>query len=140
MFEVSKIHCGYLKDIKLQSLLQKNVSKNTSRVLNLWINKISINLWRTGVTSGVLTSSMTSSGLDNPTRLSRLKSLKQNDVKHYGWFNLQTDFLALQKHSCMPSPAAPDPIRVQSCVCCLFWTNRNCMALTSIFLSISLSN
>ena len=28
-------------------------------------------------------------------------------------------------HSCMPSPLAPDPIRVQSCVCCLFWTNRN---------------
>ena len=23
-------------------------------------------------------------------------------------------------HSCMPSPLAPDPIRVQSCVCCLF--------------------
>ena len=44
------------------------------------------------------------------------------------------------KHSCMPSPLAPDPIRVQSCVCCLFWTNRNCMASTSIFLSISLSN
>ena len=42
-----------------------------------------MNLWRTGVTSGVLTSSMMSSGLDNPTRLSRLKSLKQNDVKHY---------------------------------------------------------
>ena len=43
-------------------------------------------------------------------------------------------------HSCMPSPLAPDPIRVQSCVCCLFWTTRNSMAVTSIFLSISLSN
>ena len=43
-------------------------------------------------------------------------------------------------HSCMPSPLAPDLIRVQSCVCCLFWTNRNCLAVTSIFLSISLSN
>ena len=43
-------------------------------------------------------------------------------------------------HSCAPSPLAPDPIRVQSCVCCLFWTNRNRMTVTSIFLSISLSN
>ena len=42
-------------------------------------------------------------------------------------------------HSCMPSLLAPDPIRVQSCVCCLFWTNRNSMVVTSIFLSISLS-
>ena len=25
-----------------------------------------------------------------------------------------------QSHSCMPSPLAPDPIRVQSCVCYLF--------------------
>ena len=41
-------------------------------------------------------------------------------------------------HSCMPSPLAPDPIRVQSCLCCsLYWTNN--MAVTSIFLSISLS-
>ena len=41
-------------------------------------------------------------------------------------------------HSCMPSPLAPDPIRVQSCLCCsLYWTNN--MAITSIFLSISLS-
>ena len=30
-----------------------------------------------------------------------------------------------EQHSCMPSPSAPDPIRVQPCVCCLFWTNRN---------------
>ena len=43
-------------------------------------------------------------------------------------------------HSCMPSLLASDPIRVQSYVCCLFWTNRNSMAVTSIFLSISLSN
>ena len=42
-------------------------------------------------------------------------------------------------HSCMPVTLAPDPIRVQSCVCCLFWTNRN-MAVTSIFLSISIFN
>ena len=39
-------------------------------------------------------------------------------------------------YSCMPTagPQVPDPIRVQSCVCCLFWTNRNRMAVTSIFL------
>ncbi len=44
-------------------------------------------------------------------------------------------------HSCMPSSLAPNPIRVQACVWCLFWTNRNSMAVTSIFLSISaLSN
>ena len=42
-------------------------------------------------------------------------------------------------HFCMPSLLAPDPIRVQSCVCCLFWTNRNIVALTSIFLSFYLS-
>jgi len=30
-------------------------------------------------------------------------------------------------HSYMPSPVAPDPIRVQSRVWCLFWTNRNCI-------------
>jgi len=40
----------------------------------------------------------------------------------------------------MPSSLAPGPIRVQSCVCCPFWTNRNSMAVSSIFLSISLSN
>ena len=41
---------------------------------------------------------------------------------------------------CMPSPLAPDPIRVQSCVCCLFWTNRNSLAVTylSIYLIIQL--
>ncbi len=38
-------------------------------------------------------------------------------------------------HSCLPSPLAPDPIRVQSCVCCLFWTNRNSMAVISSLLS-----
>ena len=42
--------------------------------------------------------------------------------------------------SCMLSTLAPDPIRVQSCVYCLFWTNRNSLAVPSIFLSISLSN
>ena len=40
----------------------------------------------------------------------------------------------------MPSPLAPDPIRVQPCVWCLFWTNSNCVEVTSIFLSSSLSN
>ena len=37
-------------------------------------------------------------------------------------------------------PLAPNPNRVQTCVCCLFWTNRNCMAVSWIFLSIALSN
>ena len=37
------------------------------------------------------------------------------------------------------STLAPEPIRAQTCVCCLFWTNKNIMAVTSIFLSISLS-
>ena len=37
-------------------------------------------------------------------------------------------------------PLTPDPIRVQSCVWCLFWTKRNCMSLSSIFLSISSLN
>ena len=50
------------------------------------------------------------------------------------------NLINLNTHSCMPSTLAPDPIRVQTCVCCLFWTNRDCMAVTSIFLSISLSN
>ena len=44
---------------------------------------------------------------------------------------------SIAKHSFMPSPLAPDPIRVQSCVCCLCWTSGNSMAVTSIFLSIS---
>ena len=38
----------------------------------------------------------------------------------------------------MPSPLAPDSIRVQSCVCCLFWTNGNSIAVTSFFLSFYL--
>ena len=37
-------------------------------------------------------------------------------------------------HPCMPSPLAPDQISVRSCVCGLFWTNRNSMAVTSISL------
>ena len=41
-------------------------------------------------------------------------------------------------HSCMPSPLAPDPIRVRSCACCLFWTNSNSIAVSSIFLYIYL--
>ena len=54
-------------------------------------------------------------------------------MRHY-WYGFVTS------HSCMPSPLAPDPIRVQPCVWCLLWTNRNSLAVTSIFLSISLSN
>ena len=42
-------------------------------------------------------------------------------------------------HSFLPIPLAPDPIRVQTCVCCLFWTNRDCMAVTyTIYLIIQL--
>ena len=33
------------------------------------------------------------------------------------------------------SPIVPDPIRVQPCVCYLFWTNGNSMAVTSFSLS-----
>jgi len=40
-------------------------------------------------------------------------------------------------HFCMPRSLASDPIRIQSCVCCLFWTKINSMAVTSIFLSFS---
>ena len=29
-------------------------------------------------------------------------------------------YALVKESSCMPSPLAPDPIRVQSCVCCLF--------------------
>ena len=43
-------------------------------------------------------------------------------------------------HSSMLSPLALDPIRVQPCVWCLFSSNRNCMAVTSILVSSSLSN
>jgi len=32
-------------------------------------------------------------------------------------------------NSSMPSPLAPDPIRVQPCVWCLFCTNRNYLSL-----------
>ena len=37
----------------------------------------------------------------------------------------------------MPIPLAPDPTRVQSCVCCLFWTNRNCIAVTDLSFYLS---
>ena len=50
-------------------------------------------------------------------------------------FSLQPD-----GHSCMPCPLAPDPIRVQSCVCCLFWSNRNSMAVRRLHLSFHLSH
>ena len=49
---------------------------------------------------------------------------------------LQPNVIDLRYHSSMPSSLAPDPIWVQWCVCCLFWINRNSMAVTSIFLSI----
>ena len=52
----------------------------------------------------------------------------------------EQQFTHIHRHSCTPSSLAPDPIMVQLCVCCLFWTNRNCMAVACIFLSISLSN
>ena len=41
-------------------------------------------------------------------------------------------------HSCMPSPLALDPIRVQSRVCCQFGTNRNSNVYLSIYLIIQL--
>ena len=44
-------------------------------------------------------------------------------------------FLGSTYHSCMPSPLGPHPTRVQSCVCCIFWTNRNSLAVTSFYLS-----
>ena len=53
---------------------------------------------------------------------------------------VETNNYLLTYHSCMPSPLALDPIRVQPCVCGLFRTNRNSMTVTYIFLSISLSN
>ena len=64
-------------------------------------------------------------------------------VMPLSWNNsplLFSSFTPFASHSCMPSPLAPDPIRVQTCVCCLFLTNKNSLALTSNFLSISLSN
>ena len=76
---------------------------------------------------------------------------KHQDAPCECWESLQEEFKSCQWESrdCPRSlgwfwtqlvPLAPDPIRVQSCVWCLFWTNRNCMAVTSIFLSSSLSN
>ena len=50
-----------------------------------------------------------------------------------------TSFLISKKcvlfHSCMLSSLAPDPIRVQSCVCCLFWINRKSMYIYLIIQS-----
>ena len=55
------------------------------------------------------------------------------------WGNVVKEYVYVYyDRSSMPSPLAPDPIRVQSCVCCLFWTKRNSMAVISIFLSLSL--
>ena len=67
----------------------------------------------------------------------------ESGIEETSWNYNDRTFLSsalISHHSCMPSPLAPDPIRVQPHVCCLFWTNRNSMAETSIFLSISLSN
>ena len=61
----------------------------------------------------------------------KVKLLIPNDIE----FNSISAY-----HSGMPCPLAPDPIRIQSYVCCLFWTNRNSMVVTSILLSILLSN
>ena len=44
-------------------------------------------------------------------------------------------FLGSTYHSCTRSPLGPHPTRVQSCVCCIFWTNRNSLAVTSFYLS-----
>ena len=57
------------------------------------------------------------------------------------WTRQKANVKFMRQYCCTPvCPLAPDPIKVQSCVWCLFWTNRNSMAETSIFLSISLSN
>ena len=53
-------------------------------------------------------------------------------IKSYNWNRSKFYF---KNQSSMPSPLAPDPIRVQPCVWCLFWTNRNCMAVTSDYLA-----
>ena len=35
--------------------------------------------------------------------------------------NIEKEYVYIYyDRSCMPSPLAPDPIRIQSCVCCLF--------------------
>ena len=54
----------------------------------------------------------------------------------------QTWYSLLGPCTCKPIPFAPHPIRVQSCVCCLYWTNRNSMnnLYLSIYLIIQLSN
>ena len=62
------------------------------------------------------------------------KSLTKSQCQTRNVLNLEDFYLvsdavnqASLSHSCMPSPLAPDPIRVQSYVCCLFSTNRNSM-------------
>ena len=58
--------------------------------------------------------------------LSRKFSWSQTFAIFMVWFRNPAwswKYLFQYLHSCMPSPLARDPIRVQSCVCCLFWTN-----------------
>ena len=35
-------------------------------------------------------------------------------------FDFYSEPIEIVCYFCMPSPSAPDPLRVQSCVCCLF--------------------
>ena len=60
------------------------------------------------------------------------------DVNIQGDDGLTPLHYAARYHSCMLSPLALDPIRVQSCVYCLFWTNRNIVRRGNIYLSIYL--
>ena len=72
------------------------------------------------------------------TKLLFLRTDENNILIEIFWFRVYRGLLYMYKHhSCMPSPLAPAPIRVQSCVCCLFWTNRNS---TPVNLSFYLSH
>jgi len=76
-------------------------------------------------------------------KLVTMSPILLESVMPFSWNNsplLFSSFTPFASHSCMSSPLEPDPIRVQTCVCCLFLTNRNSLVLTSNFLSISLSN
>ena len=67
-----------------------------------------------------------------PINISKERGRKLNILVMLTIFEFDFELIensTLMIHSCMPSPLAPDPIRVQSCVCCLFWTNRNSMAV-----------
>ena len=57
---------------------------------------------------------------------STLKCRNASFQAHFGHAGLGISWTySGTKHSWMLSPLAPDPIRVHSCVCCLFWANRN---------------